>query len=399
MSYIALTRTQSQLYTSDSGQTTLDKVTKTAPNSSPSVTTENVKGKNVEVLNAGKVKVQLDSPNAAVSDKITNLTLKEMTQLQELVDLKKQVLSIDSTNVGLIAVKIISGSTNDFEVELAAITDKLKRTQNELKIQEIKVAKAKHEQEMSENLSKIKESEEALQKAEKAGLASKIIGWFAAIASIVVGSILVATGFGAAVGGLMIAGGVMGVISMTLQEPAVNEALVEAGVDVDTLNKIVVALEIIVAIVSVIVTFGGSAAGSLAKFAAKSAAKIAQKVAEVAARVAANLAKLAAMGSTAATTTAKAFRFGTEAVDIITSASKGTTDAVLSARKANTAQIQAEITEQKAAMAFSQAVLDKLKEEIAKLIEDFQELMSVIMQMIQAKGETLQAVMSRPATV
>lgn len=399
MSYIALTRTQSQLYTSDSGQTTLDKVTKTEPNSSPSVTTENVKGKNVEVLNAGKVKVQLDSPNAAVSDKITNLTLKEMTQLQELVDLKKQFLSIDSTNVGLIAVKIISGYTNDFEVELAAITDKLKKAQNELKIQEIKVAKEKHEQEMTENLSKIKESEEALKKAEKAGLASKIIGWFAAIASIVVGSILVATGFGATVGALMIAGGVMGVISMTIQEPAVKEALVEAGVDVDTLNKVVVALEIIVAIVSVIVTFGGYAAGSLAKFAAKSAAKIAQKVAEVAARVAENLAKLAAMGSSAATTTAKAFRFGTEAVDIIISASKGTTDAVHSARKANTAQIQAEITEQKAAMVFSQAVLDKLKEEIAKLIEDFQELMSVIVQMIQAKGETLQAVMSRPATV
>ncbi|MET2952792.1 type III secretion system translocon subunit SctE [Vibrio harveyi] len=399
MSSIALTRTQSQLYTPGSGQTTLDKVTKTALHSSPSVTTENVKGKNAEALNAGKVKVQLDAPNAAVSDKITDLTLKEMTQLRELVDLKKQVLSIDSTNIGLIAVKIISGSTNDFEVELAAITDKLKSAQNDLKIQEVKVAKAKHEQEMSENLSKIKESEEALQKAEKAGQASKIIGWFAAIASIVVGSILVATGFGAAVGALMIAGGVMGVISMTLQEPAVNEALVEAGVDVDTLNKVVMALEIIVAIVSVIVTFGGSAAGSLAKFAAKSAAKIAQKIAEVAARVAANLAKLAAMTSTAATTTAKAFRFGTEVVDIITSVSKGTTDAVLSARKANTAQIQMEITEQKAAMAFSQAVIDKLKEEIAKLMEDFQELMSVIMQMIQAKGETMQAVMSRPATV
>ncbi|MDW3643184.1 type III secretion system translocon subunit SctE, partial [Vibrio sp. 1291-1] len=56
-------------------------------------------------------------------------------------------------------------------------------------------------------------------------------------------------------------------------------------------------------------------------------------------------------------------------------------------------------TDLRAKMTLSQAVIDKLKEEIGKLMEDFQELMSIIMQMIQAKSETMQTVLSRPATV
>ncbi|WP_447469573.1 type III secretion system translocon subunit VopB [Vibrio harveyi] len=401
MSSIALDRTQSQVYTPDSGQTTLDKVTKTASHASPSVTVENVKGKDAEALNTGKVKVQLDAPNAAVSDKVNEFTLKAMAQLQKIVDSIAKVLHAvaDNMDTGSLAVRIIAGSADDFEVELAAITDKLKSAQNELKIQEVKVAKAKHEQEMAENQEKIKESEAAAKEAQKSGLASKIFGWISAVVSIVVGAIMVATGVGAAAGALMIAGGVMGAVSMVLQEPAVQDAMKEAGINVDALNKVVMALEIAVAVIGAIVTFGGAAAGGIAKLAAKSAGKIAQKVTDIATKAAANMAKIADMGSKAATTTAKAIRFGAETVDIAANVGKGTTDAVHASDNADVTEIQADITSLRAKMTLSQAVIDKLKEEIAKLMEDFQELMSVIMQMIQAKGETMQAVMSRPATV
>ncbi|WP_104048123.1 type III secretion system translocon subunit VopB [Vibrio jasicida] len=399
MNSIALDRIQSQVYTPDSDQTTLNKVNKTAAHASPSVTVENVKGKDAEALNSGKVKVQLDAPNAAVSDKVNDLTLKAMEQLQKIVDSIAKVLHAVADSTGSLAVKIISGYADDFEVELAAITDKLKSAQNELKIQEVKVAKAKHEQEMAENLEKIKESEAAAKEAQKSGLASKIFGWVSAVVSIVVGAIMVATGVGAAAGALMIAGGVMGAINMTLQEPAVQEAMKEAGINVDILNKVVMALEITTAVIGAVVTFGGAAASGIAKLAAKSASSIAQKVTDIATKAATNMAKIADMGSKAATTTAKAIRYGAETVDLTVNVGKGTTDSVHAANNAHVTEIQADITDLRAKMTLSQAVIDKLKEEIAKLMEDFQELMSVIMQMIQAKGETMQAVMSRPATV
>ncbi|HHY0486753.1 TPA: type III secretion system translocon subunit VopB [Vibrio parahaemolyticus] len=380
MSSIALDRTQTQVYIPESGQTTLENVQKTASTATPSVTVENVKSRDADTLNTGRVKVQLDAPNAAVSDKVTDLTLKAVVQLQKIVDTIAKALHAVADQTGSIAVKIIAGSADDFEVELAAITDKLKSAQNELKIQEVKVAKAKHEQEMAENQEKIKESEAAAKEAQKSGLASKIFGWISAVVSIVVGAIMVATGVGAAAGALMIAGGVMGAVSMALQEPAVQDALKEAGVNVDVLSKVVMGLEIAVALIGAAVTFGGAVAGGIAKV-----ANMASKVAN--------------MGSKAATTTAKAIRYGAETVDLTVNIGKGATDSVHAANNANVTEIQADITDLRAKMTLSQAVIDKLKEEIGKLMEDFQELMSIIMQMIQAKSETMQTVLSRPATV
>ncbi|EHH2555884.1 type III secretion system translocon subunit VopB [Vibrio parahaemolyticus] len=380
MSSIALDRTQTQVYIPESGQTTLENVQKTASTATPSVTVENVKSRDADTLNTGRVKVQLDAPNAAVSDKVTDLTLKAMAQLQKIVDTIAKALHAVADQTGSIAVKIIAGSADDFEVELAAITDKLKSAQNELKIQEVKVAKAKHEQEMAENQEKIKESEAAAKEAQKSGLAAKIFGWISAVVSIVVGAIMVATGVGAAAGALMIAGGVMGAVSMALQEPAVQDALKEAGVNVDVLSKVVMGVEIAVALIGAAVTFGGAVAGGIAKV-----ANMASKVAN--------------MGSKAATTTAKAIRYGAETVDLTVNIGKGATDSVHAANNANVTEIQADITDLRAKMTLSQAVIDKLKEEIGKLMEDFQELMSIIMQMIQAKSETMQTVLSRPATV
>ncbi|TOC11733.1 translocator protein PopB [Vibrio parahaemolyticus] len=380
MSSIALDRTQTQVYIPESGQTTLENVQKTASTATPSVTVENVKSRDADTLNTGRVKVQLDAPNAAVSDKVTDLTLKAMAQLQKIVDTIAKALHAVADQTGSIAVKIIAGSADDFEVELAAITDKLKSAQNELKIQEVKVAKAKHEQEMAENQEKIKESEAAAKEAQKSGLAAKIFGWISAVVSIVVGAIMVATGVGAAAGALMIAGGVMGAVSMALQEPAVQDALKEAGVNVDVLSKVVMGLEIAVALIGAAVTFGGAVAGGIAKV-----ANMASKVAN--------------MGSKAATTTAKAIRYGAETVDLTVNIGKGATDSVHAANNASVTEIQADITDLRAKMTLSQAVIDKLKEEIGKLMEDFQELMSIIMQMIQAKSETMQTVLSRPATV
>jgi hypothetical protein len=382
MNSIALDRTQNQVYAPDSAQTTLDKVTKTASHASPSVTVENVKGKDAEALNTGKVKVQLDAPNAAVSDKVNPLTLNAMAQLQKVVDSFATTFHAVADATASLAVKIIASSADDFEVELASITDKLKSAQNNVKLQEVSVAKAKHEQEIKDNETKLKESEDAAKEAKKSGLASKIFGWISAAVSIVVGAVLVATGVGAAAGALMIAGGVLGVASMVMQEPEVQAAMKDAGIDTDTLSKVMMALEIAVAVIGAIVTFGGAAAGGIAKLVGKGA--------ETAAKAATKA---------AVTTTAKMIRYAAETTDLVVNIGKGVADAVNSKNKANVSEINADIAKLKSEKVFTQSVIDKLKEEIAKLLEGFQEMMNVIMQMIQAKGETMQAVMSRPATV
>ncbi|WP_439899276.1 type III secretion system translocon subunit SctE [Photobacterium leiognathi] len=170
---------------------------------------------------------------------------------------------------------------------------------------------------------------------------------------------MVATGVGAAAGALMIAGGVMGAINMTLQEPAVPEAMKEAGINVDILNKVMMALEIAIAVIGAVVTFGGAAAGGIAKLAAKSAGKIAQKVTDIATKAAANMAKIADMGSKAATTTVKAIRYGAQTVDLTVNVGKGVTDSVHAVNNAHVTEIQADITGLRANMTLSQAVIDR----------------------------------------
>ncbi|EDP58943.1 type III secretion system translocon subunit SctE [Vibrio sp. AND4] len=399
MSSIALDRIQYQVHIPDIGQTTLDKVTETTSNASPSaVTVEKTKGKDAEIMNNNNV-VHLDAPKAAVSDKVDEQTLKAMAQLQNIVGSIAHDLHVASDHTHSLAVKIIAGSVDDFELELAVIMEKLNSTQNQLKIKEVEAVKAKHQQEMDANQEKLKESEAAAKEAQKSGLASKIFGWVSAVVSVVVGAVMVATGVGAVAGALMIAGGVMGAVNMVLQEPAVQEAMKEAGVNVDVLNKVMMALEITVAVIGAVVTFGGLAAGGVAKLAAKGASQIAQKVTDISTKVAANMTKVADMGSKTATTMAKSIRYSAETVDLTTNIGQGTSQAVHSSHNANVTKIRADIEGLRAETTLSEAVIDKLKEEIAKLMSDFQELMSVIMQMIQAKGETMKVVMSRPATI
>ena len=338
MNSIALNRTQSEVYVPDSsGHTTLDKVTKTASHASSSVIVENVKGKDAEALNTGKVKVQLDAPNAAVNDKVNEQTLKAMSQLQKVVDSFSKASHAVADITGALVVKIISGSADDFEVELAAITDKLKSAQNELKMQEVSAAKATHEREITENQEKLTESENAAKEAKKSGLVSKVFGWVSAAVSIVVGAVMVATGVGAAAGALMIVGGVIGVASMVMQEPAVQSAMKEAGIDTEALSWATMGLEIAVAVIGAVVTFGAGIAGSISKLIGKGA------------ETAAKTATKATM-----TTTAKIIRYASETTDLAVNIGKGVADSVNSNNKANVSEINADITKLKSEKVFTQ---------------------------------------------
>lgn len=405
MSSIVLDRAHSQTYASSAEKTEKAaqkrRLDKTQPYQAvqSAVVVRNVNNQPCEPLILVNFPVQLDVPNAAMNEKVNELTIKDMAQLQKMVDAMANTLDASVAQTGALAVKIVAGSVDDFEVELAAIIDNLKTAQTSLKLKEIEVTKAKHKQEMNDNQHKIEESQKVTQEAKKSGLAAKIFGWISAVVSVVVGAIMVATGVGAAAGALMIAGGVMGVVSMTLQEPEVQDALKQAGIDVDALNKVVLALDIAVAVIGAVVTFGGVAAGGIAKLAAKSATKVAEKVCEMATKVATNMAKVADMGSEAASTVTKGVRYGAETVDLTVNVGKGATDSLHASHQADVANIQSELIEIRAEMTLSQAVIDKLKAEIEKIMQGFQEVMTMIMQMIESKSESMKIVLNRPATV
>ena len=135
-----------------------------------------------------------------------------MAQLQDIVGAFAHGLHVVSGHTSSLTVGIIAGSVDDFELELAVIMEKLNSTQNKLKIKEVEAVQAKHKKEMDANQKKLEESEAAVKEAQKSGLTAKIFGWISAVASIVVGAVMMATGVGAAAGILMIVGGGMGAV-------------------------------------------------------------------------------------------------------------------------------------------------------------------------------------------
>lgn len=157
--------------------------------------------------------VALTPPSAASQQRLEVANRAEIASLVQAVGedvgLARQVVLAGAST--LLSAGLMSPQA--FEIELAKITGEVENQQKKLKLTEIEQARKQNLQKMEDNQQKIRESEEAAKEAQKSGLAAKIFGWISAIASIIVGAIMVATGVGAAAGALMIAGGVMGVVS------------------------------------------------------------------------------------------------------------------------------------------------------------------------------------------
>lgn len=297
-------------------------------------------------------------------------------------------------------------SPEAFEIELGKLTSDLEKTQNRLKLADLDRARSQNEKKISENQEKIKEAEESAQKAKKSGLASKIFGWISAIASMIIGAIMVATGVGAAAGALMIAAGAVGVVNMAVQQAAAD-GLISKEV-MDKLGPALMAVEIILAVASAVVTFGAGAVKGLAKLGVKMGFKMAGKGAsEVGLKLIQNSAKVymkaadisAKVAGNAASTTAKMAKIGTQTADIIVDVGNGVTKTVDSANQAKLQLKQADLLENRQEMTALQGVIDKLKEAIAQMIEAFQQTMEMIFQMLNAKGDMMNNLARRPAAI
>lgn len=321
-------------------------------------------------------RVALDTPNAAVNGAPTSPSaLKNLESLSQLVQSSSERLGNLPEQTAALAARLVATSVADFEVELSKTMDEVQQTQNKRQIEEVKQAREKNKTEIIENEKKIQESAESAKEAKKSGLFAKIFGWISAIASIVIGAIMVATGVGAAAGALMIAGGVMGVVTQAVQQAAAD-GLISPEV-MKVLGPVLTAIEAAFAVISAVVTFGGAAADKLGKL----GAMIGKLVATEGPKAAANGAKL-----------------GTQIANTVVSVSGGVTNATNSAYQAKAITAQAQVSESNARLTENQAIIDKLKEELGKMNEDFQEIFTMIMRMLYAKNDSLEAILSRPAT-
>nr|WP_269429588.1 type III secretion system translocon subunit SctE [Aeromonas allosaccharophila] len=330
---------------------------------------------------------------------------KQVADIERLLASVKQNTSLLLPRTSALVTAAFT-SPEAFEIELGKLTSDLEKTQTKLKLADLKRAREQNEKKIGENQEKLKEAEESAQKAKKSGLASKIFGWISAIASIIIGAIMVATGVGAAAGALMIAAGVVGVVNMAVQQAAAD-GLISKEV-MDKLGPILTAVEVILAVASAVVTFGAGAVKGLAKLGVKMGFKMAGKgTSEVGLKLIQNSAKAylkaadisTKLGGSTASTIAKVAKVGTQTADMIVDVGSGVTKVVDNAYQAKSLGKQAELLENRQEMTALQGVIDKLKEAIAQMIEAFQQTMEMIFQMLNAKGDMMNNLARRPAAI
>ncbi|MGN4980709.1 type III secretion system translocon subunit AopB [Aeromonas dhakensis] len=346
--------------------------------------------------------VSLNAPLAVSNGQPASQQLTDVSRLLTQVKQNASLL-LPHTNA---LVSAAFTSPEAFEIELGKLTSDLEKTQNRLKLADLDRARTQNEKKIAENQEKIKEAEESAQKAKKSGLASKIFGWISAIASMIIGAIMVATGVGAAAGALMIAAGAVGVVNMAVQQAA-EDGLISKEV-MEKLGPVLMAVEIILAVASAVVTFGAGAVKGLAKLGVKMGFKMAGKGAsEMGLKLIQNSAKVymkaadisAKVAGNAASTTAKMAKIGIQTADIIVDVGNGVTKTVDSANQAKLLLKQADLLENRQEMTALQGVIDKLKEAIAQMIEAFQQTMEMIFQMLNAKGDMMNNLARRPAAI
>ncbi|MCA6219641.1 type III secretion system translocon subunit SctE [Photorhabdus antumapuensis] len=368
--------------------------------------------------------VSLPAPLAVMN---AHLKPEDMARLESVMQEVKQEVKQAKELTEAVIIKLTAGasllasegkrgdllSSEAIEIELSKLTSEIERNQTNLKIEDIHRARQQSLQKMDENQQKIKEAENSAKEAQKSGLFSKIFGWISAIASIVVGAIMVATGVGAVAGALLIAGGVMGVVSQGLQQAA-QDGLISKET-MKWLGPVITAIEITMAVAAAAVSFGGSAVGMIAKMGAKMgnavaevASKIGSKVVEVGAKVAAEVASKVAVkaaefsakvAGTTANTMTRSLKVGMQASDLLVDAANGAAQTTNAAFQSKAANRQADVQLSRSELTAFQAVMDKLKEELSQLVESFQNVMEMIFQMLNARGDMINNLASRPQEI
>jgi len=303
--------------------------------------------------------VRLDPPGALATGQLQGQVVDKLIDAEGLM----QPVLVAVPDVGALILGQLAGDISDAELDirLTELLSRLGARQTELNLQQVRQLTEQNRQQMALNAQKMDEVAQRHQDAGTANVFAKVFGWAAAIVSIVVGSVMVATGLGAVAGALMIAGGVMGVVSMSLNQAAEDGHISKEVMKY--LGPVLMAVEVALALASVVLTCGGSLAVVAARVAGKVSGKVAQTVLSVGQ-------KIQSVASTGVTSTASA---GTRAKlqMTLTGASMATTT-LSSAGQAASSVMQGLALRSEAQLAEMRLLLDQghsFLEQLAKALE------------------------------
>lgn len=258
-------------------------------------------------------------------------------------------------------------SVEDMTLILMGLKTKMGEEQQSMSVTDIKKTMTEQQSKAQERVKKIEESIEKMDKAKKGGVFGKIFGWVATIATVVAAAAMIATGVGAVVGGLLIAGAVVSLANQIAQEiPAVREWMAKHPAFGWAMLAVQVALSI--ATVTAALKTAATTAVQAGVEAAKETAKV---TAKQVARIVANISAMVEAGATA----------GSGAAGIATSAyNKQASNAQVDAKK-----IEAELLE-------AQAAIDDEMRRLRKMLEEAKEGFSIAMNIMNTATQSKQTI-------
>lgn len=252
-------------------------------------------------------------------------------------------------------------SIEDMILALTALNSKMQETRQQTSVTEIKGNMVKQTQENNDRLKQINESVEKMEKSKKSGTFGKVFGWIASIAAVIAAVAMIATGAGAVVGGLLLAGALIGLANQILQEiPAVNEWMQKNP----AVGWVIVGVQIALAIATVGVGVAG-AVKAVADTSIKATALFIQKLATV-------IQGASAVGAGASNIATGVYQ-------------KDAADATAKAK-----EIEAELQK-------LQGMLDEEMARLRKMLEEAQEGFSIAMNVMNSATQTKQTMISRQA--
>lgn len=257
----------------------------------------------------------------------------------------------------------------DLEKLISYLQLETDKHQAELAKERIELQKGEMDQRHAEQMDKIKESLEQMDKAAKSNLATRILGWLMAAVSVAIAvAACVATG-GIAIGA--VAGAVVAIGMCVMNETGamdeitekLADALKDAGMSKEA-AQIVAA--VVMAVATIVISLGAGFGGNAIQ----------------------GLVKGASQAAVAATATAKSIQSGAQiaggALGIGTTVAGG----VAAAENYKSGELQAETTEMEKFLAVMKQQLEESQEELEKILEQIQNIYSDIASIINSAIDT-----------
>ncbi len=273
-------------------------------------------------------------------------------------------------------------SPEELEIELSRALEGIKKTQQEISLGQMKQTRLHNQEKMKRNQEKMQEATNAAKAASKAGLAGKIFNWFSAAVMLVVGALLIGTGIAAGAGAFMVISGALSLTNIVMQHLGENGTISKENMK--TIGWVLMALQVVVAVVGVIVTLGAAFPAVVAKI-SQSAVKALKVLTE--------------MTTTMAQSAVRTFKLGTQATMTTLNVANGSAGVTHGVMQYRSLSYGGEVKMFQADLNQMQKFMDAMQQGFKQNMAAWLQAMSLITQMLHAKGQTSDRILCRPATV